>query len=275
MSEGVDDGLLVAPGVELGELPFLSAMTITLISHNTYWFQGAPSLWGQERTQAHPRVLHALAALYRRLAPDVLCLQEVPSNDVATRLARDLNMQVAFAQGGARTQYGGAVLWRGFEADAEDLTRAGGGTAFERMCLGLRGAGPEGLNIVNVHLSSNRFAPDGEGDRVRLAELAALFASCPAPDIVVGDFNATPGGTVYTSMATRGFVECGTQACREVVPKKRRVDYVWIRSATRLETEPLLFEPSGFELDADSGIQLSDHPPVAVHLTSTVLGDSP
>ncbi|HIE62520.1 MAG TPA: endonuclease/exonuclease/phosphatase family protein, partial [Microbacterium sp.] len=30
-----------------------------------------------------------------------------------------------------------------------------------------------------------------EGDPVRLAELQALFAACPQPDVIAGDFNAT------------------------------------------------------------------------------------
>ena len=250
-------------------------MTMTLVSHNAYWFQGAPSLWGQERAQAHPRVVDALAALYRRLAPDVLCLQEVPSEDITRRLAGDLGMQAVFAVGGKRTAYGGAVLWHGFEAEIEDLTQIRGGPAFERMCLVLRSTGPEGLTIVNVHLSSNRFAADGDGDTVRLSELETLFAACPMPDVVVGDFNAAVGGNVYNSMTARGYVECGTQACLMMTPRERRVDYVWIHPSTRLESVPPAIEASHFGLENDSSAQLSDHPPIATRFISTIPRDSP
>ena len=237
-----------------------------LVSHNSYWFQGAPSLWGEERTQTHPRILTALAKFYQQLAPDILCLQEVPSEEEASRLAEELGMQATFARGGRRPAYGGAVLWHGSDAEVEDLTGYCDTAAFERICLVLHGTGPEGRTIVNVHLSSNRYAPGRIGEPVRLAELQALFAACPQPDIIAGDFNATPGSSAYRDMVDRGFVECGALACLPAKPDERRVDYIWIRKPGRLQVKPTEFQPLEFLLDADSKTRLSDHPPIIAHL---------
>ena len=65
---------------------------LTVVTHNAYWFQGWPSLWGREEPRAHPEILDALASLYARLAPDVLCLQEVPDRQVLAELESRLGM---------------------------------------------------------------------------------------------------------------------------------------------------------------------------------------
>jgi hypothetical protein len=38
-------------------------MRLTIVSHNAYWFQGSPSLWGEERQEAHPDAFRALVRL--------------------------------------------------------------------------------------------------------------------------------------------------------------------------------------------------------------------
>mgnify|MGYP006413229327 CR=1 FL=1 len=241
-------------------------MSLSVVSHNCYWFQGAPSLWGQERNQAHPRIVEALTRLYRQLAPDVLCLQEVPSEEAAQCLADGLGMQVAFARGGTREAYGGSVLWRGLDAEAEDLTFSSGVAVFERVCLVLRGKGPQSdWRLANVHLSSNRYAPGRKGDPVRLAELQALFADCQ-PDVVAGDFNATPGSPAYLDMEARGYTQGGVLACEPVAPEERRVDYIWIRDPGQFAARPADFKPASLVLAADADTQLSDHPPIITHL---------
>ena len=67
-----------------------------LWSHNAYWFQGAPSLWGEELQVFHPEALAALTGLYTSLQPDVLLLQEVPGPDVPAALSESLNMRTHF-----------------------------------------------------------------------------------------------------------------------------------------------------------------------------------
>ena len=72
------------------------ADSLTLVTHNAYWFQGAPSVWGEERVCAHAAVVQALAVLYSDLDPDVICLQEVPSAEVCIALRVQLGMEGAF-----------------------------------------------------------------------------------------------------------------------------------------------------------------------------------
>lgn len=242
------------------------ADSLTLATHNAYWFQGAPSLWGEERTQARPEILARLADLYAALEVDVLFLQEVPAPAVAAALMDRLDMEGAYFPGGGRPAYGGAILWRGLAGRVVDLTRAGG-RVFERVCLQLEacGTGP-GLRLVGLHLASNRFAPQRRGENLRLAEVAALFAASPAPDVVAGDFNAAPDSAVYAQMRSRGYTEYGGSGGTGR-PRTKRVDYIWVRDAAGLLVEGCAtITDARFIYDADRGIYLSDHPPVCLRL---------
>lgn len=244
------------------------ADSLTLVTHNAYWFQGAPSVWGEERVCAHAAVVQALAVLYSDLDPDMICLQEVPSAEVCIALRVQLGMEGAFSPGGQRTDYGGALLWKGRSARVENLTHTavGQGRTFERICLKLdTSIGARRLSIVNVHLSSNRYAPAHRGEPLRLAELAALFVADPAPDVVTGDFNGVPDSAVYADMMERGFVDCGRHYSTHGRAPDKRVDYIWVRADSGLSvSEYEVVEDERFFYDA--GIYLSDHHPLCARL---------
>lgn len=232
-------------------------------THNAYWFQGAPSLWREERQEPHPEALKALIDLYRSLDADVLCLQEVPTEQVAQQVGDDLGMSVTFAAGGERTMYGGAILWReGLAAQVQDLSQmpTSLGCRFERICMVMTlNVDDSSVDICNVHLSSNRFAPQSNGEPVRLAELETLFAQIEAPSIIAGDFNARPDSTVYEMMRSRGYEDPHTGMVQEI-------DYLWQHGDTRIHTEPLLL-PADFEIPGHAGVALSDHRPVGTRVT--------
>ena len=243
--------------------------SLTLVSHNAYWFQGAPSLWGEECTRAHPAVVQALAELYAELDPDVLCLQEVPSCEIAAALCAELGMEGAFFPGGKRTAYGGAILWQDPAARVENLDcTAGDECVFERICLKLDTCiGDRSLSIVDVHLCSNRYAPDRLGEPLRLAELEALFDVCAAPDVVLGDFNATPDSAVYARMVERGFADSGCGHAEHGRPQEKRIDYIWIRIDSGLfVSEYEVIQDERFLHDAAADVYLSDPHPVRVRL---------
>lgn len=239
-----------------------------MVTHNAYWFQGAPSIWGEERVCAHAAVVQALAALYRDLDPDVVCLQEVPSAEVCAALRGQLGMEGAFFPGGQRADYGGALLWKGQSARVENFTHTavGQGRFFERICLKLDTyINNRHLSIVNVHLSSNRYAPAHRGEPVRLAELAALFAADSAPDVVVGDFNAVPDSAVYADMMERGFVDCGHNYSTHGRAADKRIDYIWVGADSGLSLAAYeVVEDERFLYDA--GVYLSDHHPLCARL---------
>ena len=228
-------------------------------------------MWGKERAQAHPDVLAALIESYREFEPDFLCLQEVPSQEVCDEVAVGLGMRAHYAQGGGRSDYGGAVLWRAHEGAVEDLThtRVGDERIFERICLELTTVvNGESFVVVNLHLSSNRFAPQRRGEAVRLAELEALFGVCAQPDVLAGDFNARADSAEYRAMIERGYVDCGPQLAANRRYAGKRIDYVWVRSNSAVDTEDLSVIPQGsFELAGEQPVDLSDHPPVGVRLT--------
>jgi len=242
------------------------------VSHNAYWFQGAPSLWGEERTVPHPCVLNALAEVYAGLDPDILCLQEVPSPEAFGELRDHLGMEGVFRPGAGLSAYGGAILWRGIAAATDDLShrQVGDGRVFERMSLRLNTrVDGHPLSLVNAHLSSNRYAPDGQGESIRLAELAAVAEACPDADVVAGDFNATPDSAVYAQMQALGFDDVGLGHDGPGRPEERRVDYIWVRSGSGpTASDYEVVSGARFGLASDPGIALSDHHPLraSVHL---------
>jgi len=246
-----------------------------LLSHNAYWFQGEPSLWGEEQIRAHPEVLDALVELYGQLEPDVICLQEVPTAAVASAAAAALEMDVAFAPGGIRTGYGGALLWRIPGASVTDLTQTinSRGQVFERIAMrlacpaGLGATGAGALSAVNAHLASNRFAPDGEGEAVRLAELEAALSQGPLPDLVAGDFNAVPASAVHAEMVSRGYVDARADGLSHGRAREHRIDYIWVRGDAGLSVVDhgvVTGEP--FRVPDDASRELSDHHPIWARL---------
>ena len=244
-----------------------------LITHNTYWFQGSPSLWGEEYTRAHPAIVASLIDLYGELRADVLCLQEVPGVKVFERLCAALGMDGVYAPGGERSVYGGGILWREMAGSVEDLTQRTviDGRVFERICLRLdllRDGVP--LTVVDLHLASNRYAPDRQGEPLRLAEVGALFDACPEPDVVAGDFNARPDSGVYAEMISRGFVDSGAGANQHGRPDHRRIDYIWVRRDSVLTASDYsVVRGQDFRLAAKSPVDLSDHHPVSTALPQT------
>ena len=260
-----------------------------LWSHNAYWFQGAPSLWGRERQAAHPEALAALTGLYASLGADVLLLQEVPDTSVAAALGEALDMHWHFVPGGERPDYGGGILWRrdlvGVVRDLTDC-RTAAGRRFERICMHLvLQMGAYELSVINLHLSSNRFAPDGRGEAVRLGELARVFDEVLSADAVAGDFNARPDSGVYDLMLGKGYrdphdepqckshlephlephLESGAAAAAAAAITPQRIDYVWV-DEKRLRSVPL-GTPAPFVMPRHSDTALSDHLPVGVEIT--------
>lgn len=269
-------------------------MQITIATHNAFWFQGYPSRWGRERQQGHPDVLQALIRLYEKMSPDVLGLQEVPGEDLVVELEKQLGMRGNYAPGGIIAAYGGAVMVRSLEASLDDgsTSAAPSRSSFERSCISTRTkVGNSFLKLVSVHLSGNRlkyldqidpvhlacerYPPGLQGEPVRLAEVAALLDVIPRPDVIVGDFNSTPGSAVYREMTDHGYVDAAafnddrlTSACCPLSVKENRVDYIWLAEHLRgCQVDYRRINGKEFCCeDADPPTRLSDHLPVVVRL---------
>ena len=227
-------------------------------------------MWPEERAAARPEVIDRLAEFYARLAPDLLCLQEVPDERAATELAGRLGMHFCFAQGGRLRPYGAAVFSRADSDELRNLTEQVGPA--ERTCLraSVRGDQRGVLNVLAVHLPSNRYAPFDQAERQRVAELRAAVDVVGKVDVVVGDFNSTPDSAPYRFMVERGFrdaAEMGGCADR-LTGAKHRVDYVWLGSgaATALGGVRVL-GPEGFTTELGGRQRmLSDHYPLLLKL---------
>jgi endonuclease/exonuclease/phosphatase family metal-dependent hydrolase len=243
---------------------------LTIVSHNAYWFQGSPTCWEQERAAACADVLERLAALYARLRPDVLCLQEVPDLQTAEWIGSRLAMRFCFTRGGKLPEYGAAAFSHCDRADLESLTAALGPS--ERTCLRAGVVDDSGgtVTVVAVHLPSNRFAPFRQAEPQRLAELAMAMKLCGEPDLVVGDFNAVPDSAPHRYMMSRGYRDA-PEILGYATPwttRTDRVDYVWVAAnlVPRIRQYRII-GPGEFTVEI-GGVQrmLSDHLPQVVTL---------
>jgi len=238
---------------------------LALTTHNAFWFQGFPFEGTDPGGPAEP-VFAALAAEYRRLAPDCLCLQEVQSEAAARRLAAELGMSAAWCPGGELPQYGLAVLAR-LPVEARDW-RSTGFTPERGWLLARAGR----LLVANVHLPSGRQSGSARARAQRIEELREVLRQ--DPDVLVGDLNERPGGEVWRFLAGRGYADAaeatgaGHLATGRSRQPPKRTDYAWVRSglAAGLEYAVVAEEDFGAPAGAAGLSLLSDHFPVTVGL---------
>jgi endonuclease/exonuclease/phosphatase family metal-dependent hydrolase len=242
-------------------------MALRIVSHNAFWFQGA-SFPSDSPGPPDGRVLHALAALYASLAPDVLCIQEVQDAETFAALAAAARMDGGYSPGRELPQYGGATLWRSPPASHADWRDAG--AVPQRMWQVAALGGTHGLVVANVHLPSARQLSKEIAQQRRLAELEALLSCDPRPDVLAGDLNEQPGGPVGELLRSHGYAdaaEAAGQADRATKVGGGRGDYVWLSAAaTRRLVEYGVAEGEGFRKGVSGGERLSDHLPLWVSL---------
>ena len=255
-------------------------MPVTLVSWN---LQGhaAPDTGG-------------IAGELRRLAPDVVVLQEVQCHQ-ARRIARALgarSLHWGFKHWPLRTWPEGAAVV-GVTRRARVRTRALS-NGWRRWSWRRRiaqvaavGGGPAGeppFTVVNVHLS-----PHDQAD-LRVAETATvltLAAARTGPVVIAGDLNERPGGALHRRLAAAGFRDAsGVDHEREPPAGSHAPDPVptnwrgWQRGTTRPPTQQLdyvyvpaqvtdveLRVPRVGEDDLAPYARLSDHLPATAVLT--------
>lgn len=205
---------------------------LKILTHNAFWFQGA-GFETDSPGDPVPPVMESLVGIYRALAADVLCLQEIQDEPTFARLAAALGMPGRHSSGGVLRQYGGATLWR------EGSWVCGSATcepAAQRMwqTVEVGGAGAA-MMVCNIHLPSSRQLGRGAGAR-RLEELAAAVERDQRPAVVAGDFNERPGGSVCEYMASQGYLDMAAETGRAFLPTGLgggRGDYIWLDRGLR------------------------------------------
>ena len=206
---------------------------ITILSHNAFWFQGAPF---PTDTPPGPdiQIVKRLCAIYRRANPNVICLQEIQSQEAFALVCEHLEMQGCYCPGGQLPQYGGAVFWQG-DRGLQILDSHTSGADTQRMWQILEVNGTNSRRrICNIHLPSGRQLGHEQAAARRLAELEESIRSCQTqPEVIVGDFNEQPNGPASKCVEGHGYVDSAVLSdCADIATNINggRGDYIWISS---------------------------------------------
>jgi endonuclease/exonuclease/phosphatase family metal-dependent hydrolase len=247
---------------------------LALLSHNAYWFQGHP-FEGTSPGAPDPRVLAALARIYRRLAPALVCLQEVQSDAAFHAVAEAMGADGSYRPGGALPQYGVASLWGIDGCRPLPVTRR---TRPQRQWQALELPSPDGgdpITVCNCHLPSARQLPKDAAARRRIAEMTDVLDAA-TPHVVLGDLNEPPGGPVGRLMSDRGYHDAAVLTGRHERPTSlgpKRGDYIWVHDAIRHRLAEYGVLPRCALAAAEAGkLYLSDHLPLWIRLTTEGTG---
>jgi exonuclease III len=206
-------------------------MRITILCHNVLWFQGMPYTSDQPSAPTEP-VLNRLCALYRELAPDVLCLQEVQDDATHRKVAASVGMAGVFCPAHRQPQYSGAVYWRHGNLAADSASaNARPWRMWQKVLVR---AGIHDLVICNIHLPSSRQLDEETAARARVTDLEQILTLSPKPDIIAGDFNEGPGGPSTAFLMQHGYVDSAPLVQSKVSSTgegKPRSDQIWVSDA--------------------------------------------
>ena len=255
--------------------------TFRTISYNVLAFRGFPrtrttrDLLDANREQHPEMTAEALAAF----APDIITLQEGPSEEVVARFAAKLGMNYAYFPGGWKGNktypggFPGAVVSRYAIEDSRNRPSAGGrhsGALFTRHLGYAKLAAPFGmLHVVSTHFHAS------EHD-TRMLEAAAVIDLIKqlretGPVLFQGDLNHRPTDPEYALLDDANLVDVGKKAgigeepTASSIRPRSRIDYIRATPdlaekachAAVLNTPPFIPTP-----DEPVSYALSDHLPV-------------
>jgi endonuclease/exonuclease/phosphatase family metal-dependent hydrolase len=237
-----------------------AAERLCIISHNVFWFQGVPFATD---TPPAPRseIAGQLCLLYKKICPDVLCLQEIQSEATARMVAEILEMEYLFCAGGGLAQYGNAVFSR-WPMEEMPLQQS---ILPDRTLLRVTIYPKESqaISLVNVHLPSNRQRGAEGGQRRRLEELSGVLDQA---DILLGDFNELPDGRCASLLTRAEYVDAAQACSAGASPStlgEKRGDHIWIAKDKINLLQGYFFIPKEqLALCGTEKTFLSDHLPV-------------
>ena len=239
---------------------------VRIVTHNAFWFQGAPFATDQPGPP-DAIVLAALVDVYRDLQPDVLAVQEVQDESAFAALGGALDLPGAYCPGGELVQYGGAVFDRAGGAIVDWRTTP---TTPQRMWQVVSAAG---VRVCNVHLPSSRQLGVAAAAERRLAELRAALSQL-ADGGVIGRWGFRlgwpPGGPVTELLSSAGYIDAAVHTGQADLPTALgggRGDQIWVHESLVERLAEYGVVPTGrFAADAPAKEHLSDHLPVWVEL---------
>jgi exonuclease III len=242
---------------------------VKILSHNTFWFQGVPFLTDQPGSP-DATVIKSLCELYRAIDPDVICLQEIQSQQVLDQLSDLLGMQGYYSQGVSYPQYGGAILWRPgrgrLVAESKDTS-----LQVQRMWqIAEIEDGNSTMRVANVHLPSGRQLGEEGAKKQRVSEIESLTCHFDNPlGVIAGDFNETTSGLVSKYLNQQEYVDCAvhTGCTGTSTLFGARIDYIWLGKQTRDRFHSFsILDPQKNLFPCDGKTHLSDHLPLLLSI---------
>jgi endonuclease/exonuclease/phosphatase family metal-dependent hydrolase len=209
----------------------MTQATLTIISHNAFWMQGVP-FEGKNPVGVTAGVIDVLVELYRAQRPDLICLQEIHTPQVAGQIADALEMRVHHTPGDRQPAYGGAVLWRPDAAVSVRDHRDRGDLSCFRVWQQITWAGRDrSLRLTNVHLPSRAAVNRQPVAHIQQDELRQQLASGFDSQVILGDFNAAPDSETAAVLRQAGYCDSAVLAGKTDLPSSaggKRVDQAWL-----------------------------------------------
>ena len=225
-----------------------------------FWFQGVPFETDQPE-EPNRAVMSALLDLYREMAPDLYCFQELQSEATFRALQEALSLPGGYTPGAMLTQYGVGTLWETgrFLSDCREA-----GDPPQRAWQMVAEAG---IRVCNVHLPSGRqLGKAAAGQRV--AELAQILAV--VPDVIAGDFNEQPGGRMDAFLQEQGYSDAAVLTGKADQPTSiggGRGDRIWVHDRVQDRLIAYNVLPRAALETAFAGLRyLSDHLPLWIRM---------
>ena len=255
---------------------------LRLIQYNIRSFEGYAANWDRcTEVVKHDQMIERFALELSLYNPDVICLEEVPSEAAAARLAARMGMHYTHFKGGWKGKgwpegISGAVLSKYPIVEAkthpslnwterpQDLfTRFWGRAVLDTP------AGPLVVHAMHGYHADSK---------IRLRELAEVLPvvqkdiQAGKSVILMGDLNHEPDSQEYEQIAVAGLADSfvGLSGAADLLTcpstvRKERIDYIWSAGpiSKRLKSAKVLFE-GAFRTNPDdpTSYALSDHVPV-------------
>ncbi len=211
--------------------------------------------------------VHAVVRVIRRIAPDVVCVQEAPRffrwRFKIADLARRANL--SYVAGGRHA--GATAILVAPRVDVRDrierqFTKTRGLHQRGATMVKLQVAGAE-LTATSIHMSL-----DGD-ERVRhLAELRELVETIPAPHrLIAGDVNETPDKPLWRGLAevmqdAYACAPSGGELTYSADRPRRRIDGVFVTEGIKVLTCGVPQEPDALR----DYVRATDHLPLVAEL---------
>jgi len=267
----ISTGVLLAAGPAQGQASGDAKPPFRTITYNVLALKGYP----ERRTNVHllerarPQMAQRLALELGLYAPDVITLQEAPTEEKVAEAAKHLGFNYVYFDGG----FPGALLTRHEITDSENSPIPEGERS-NNLFTRHWGRAVVDTGSQQIHYYSIHMHPRETKIRQREAKIALdvmrpdLDAGVPL--VFQGDLNHTPQGPEYALWQGAGLVDCGAAVgddspSMSTTNPRYRIDHIWCAGplAQRIQSCRVLYE-NAFRADTniDASFALSDHIPV-------------